>query len=279
MAKETIQIADKPTLDRILEFLLGDEAGLAVLKSLLIESADKAESTTDDLKEVNRAVDTISGYLTSNTYGLNAIKTAISGRANESTSTAIKGLLENGTYGLNALKNAITGRANETTVNAVKALLENGNYGLNALKTAISNSKKFSNTTAGVLQINSKVSEIGTDTVKRTILAAYSPEINISGNGQIVFYDTNKFNPTTVSIAKLVDVVIDGCAVPIAKTSDNIDSFTLYKNGATEPLYIPRKVEFGNSFKCKLGFFGAISSGYSTDITCTAEANYFVQLR
>ena len=109
MAKETIRIADKPTLDKILEFLLGDEAGLAVLKSLLEESADKAESTTDDLKEVNRAIDTISGYLTNNTYGLNAIKTAISGRANESTSTSIKNLLENGTYGLNALKTAITG--------------------------------------------------------------------------------------------------------------------------------------------------------------------------
>lgn len=95
MAKQTIQIADKPTEDEILALLKSSEIGLAVLKELLGHSAD-AETMA-----------AIKALLVNGTYGLNAIKTAINGRANESTSTAIKSLLENGTYGLNALKNAL----------------------------------------------------------------------------------------------------------------------------------------------------------------------------
>lgn len=106
MAKQTIQIADKPTEDEILALLKSSEIGLAVLKELLGHSAD-AET-----------MEAIKALLENGTYGLNAIKTAINGRANETTSAAIKSLLENGTYGLNALKNAITNSSKYNNVSS-----------------------------------------------------------------------------------------------------------------------------------------------------------------
>lgn len=116
MAKQTIQIADKPTLDEVLAMLNDAETGLASLKSLLGENADA--ETLAAVKEL----------LQNGTYGLNALKTAI----NTANST-----LGNGTYGLSALKTAINGRANESTVAAVKSLLENSTYGLNAIKSVV----------------------------------------------------------------------------------------------------------------------------------------------
>lgn len=130
MAKQTIQIADKPTEDEILALLKSSEIGLAVLKGLLGQSAGAD------------AVAAIKALLENGTYGLNAIKSAVNGRANETTAAAIKALLENGTYGLYAILSAISGRANETTAAAIKSLLENGAYGLNALKTAITGNLK-----------------------------------------------------------------------------------------------------------------------------------------
>lgn len=106
MAKQTIQIADKPTEDEILALLKSSEIGLAVLKELLGHNAD-AETMA-----------AIKALLENGTYGLNAIKTAINGRANETTSAAIKSLLENGTYGLNALKNAITNSSKYNNVSS-----------------------------------------------------------------------------------------------------------------------------------------------------------------
>lgn len=263
MAAKTIQIADKPTVDEILALLENAEVGLAALRLLLGNSAD---ATT---------MNAVKGILENGTYGLNALDKDLG---------TITNYLANSTYGLAALKNAITGRANETTVAAVKALLENGTYGLNALKTAVGSSNKFSSTTAGVLQINSEVLQIGLDAAKRKVFAAYSPEISISGNGQIVFYDTNKFSPSPLSVhcTKLVDMVIDGCAVPTSKTTNSsVDAFTLYANASNSSasMLFSRKIEFGKSFKCKLGYFGAVNDGYSVDVTCTATANYYVQLR
>lgn len=106
MAKQTIQIADKPTEDEILALLKSSEIGLAVLKELLDHNADAVTMAA------------IKALLENGTYGLNAIKTAINGRANETTSAAIKSLLENGTYGLNALKNAITNSSKYNNVSS-----------------------------------------------------------------------------------------------------------------------------------------------------------------
>lgn len=130
MAKQTIQIADKPTEDEILALLKSSEIGLAVLKGLLGQSASAD------------TVAAIKALLENGTYGLNAIKSAVNGRANETTVAAIKALLENATYGLNAIKSAINGRANETTAAAIKSYLENGTYGLNALRNAIAGNLK-----------------------------------------------------------------------------------------------------------------------------------------
>ena len=46
MAKQTIQIADKPTEDEILALLKSSEIGLAVLKGLLGQSASAPFGTT-----------------------------------------------------------------------------------------------------------------------------------------------------------------------------------------------------------------------------------------
>lgn len=107
MAKQIIQIADKPTEDEILALLKSSEIGLAVLKGLLGQSAGAD------------AVAAIKALLENGTYGLNAIKSAVSGRANETTAAAIKSLLENGAYGLYALKTAITG--NLKTIKSVQS--------------------------------------------------------------------------------------------------------------------------------------------------------------
>lgn len=235
----TIQVADKPTVDEILALLKNAEVGLAALKLLLGSNAD-AE-----------------------------------------TMNVIKSLLQNNTYGLAALKNAITGRANETTVVAVKALLENGTYGLNALKTAISNANKFSNATAGVLQINTKLVHNGYTSSNAKIYTAYSPEINISGNGQIIFYEaqTGSYGGGNTPIMKLVDLVVDGSNIP-TEIADKWErnGFTIAL-GTVQETGLKRKVEFGKSLKCKLGFYCQAGTSQTIDAVCTASAHYFVQLR
>lgn len=141
MAKQTIQIADKPTEDEILALLKSSEIGLAVLKGLLGQSASAD------------TVAAIKALLENGSYGLNVIKSAVDGRANETTVVAIKALLENATYGLNAIKSAINGRANETTAAAIKTYLENGTYGLNALRNAImGNLKTIKSVQSGLVE-------------------------------------------------------------------------------------------------------------------------------
>lgn len=254
MAKQTIQIADKPTVDEILALLENAEVGLAALRLLLGNSADAA------------TMNAVKGILENGTYGLNALDKDLG---------TITNYLANSTYGLAALKNAITGRANETTVNAVKALLENGMYGLNALKTAINNVNKFGSITAGVLQINTTCADTGEKFGNSKIMAAYSPEMSISGNGQIVFYNTNKAQPYSTSIIKITDVVIDGCAIPTSSPHD-YDGFTLLGTTSYRDAF---KIEFSKSFRCKLLYSGYNSDSGTNYKTCTAAANYFVQLR
>lgn len=249
MAKETIQVADKPTLDRILEFLLGDEAGLAVLKNLLVESTGKTELTTDEIKEVNRAVDTISGYLTNNTYGLNALKNAVTGRASETTSATIKALLENGTYGLNALKNATT------------------------------NSSKYNNVSSSLLQASGTVQKNGeTSNFWRDV---YSGTLSINGCGEILF-----LNPVLefgdfqrYAYGYLTDIRIDGKTLGggnyqhlvwrVENGNQNIEKLFQFR------------FKFASSFSCRLQVRSLISSvvDNTTKITLSGRMEYLAQTR
>lgn len=200
MAKQTIQIADKPTEDEILALLKSSEIGLAVLKGLLGQSAGAD------------AVAAIKALLENGTYGLNAIKSAVNGKANETTAAAIKALLENGTYGLYAILSAISGRANETTAAAIKSLLENGAYGLNALKTAI-NRQSYPN--------------ISTFNFSAQIKGGYdnmTQVLNISGKGILKIWATQNV---------LYRIVIDGCAISDAGAATSTTSrHTVTVNGA-----------------------------------------------
>lgn len=305
---EKIFLADKQTLDEIRTLLLSSEIGLAILKELLLESAGDNETIASGISILGESIGTVKECITDNTNGLgaikeavtgranettivavkellengtnglNAIKTAISGRANESTSTAIKGLLENSTYGLNALKNAVTGRANETTVAAVKALLENGTYGLNALKTAIGNSNKFISTKAGVLQLK------GTPTVSKTVdtnnreVVLQSPEIIISGNGQIVMHscvnNNNNYSSINYGWIRMVDVIIDDVTTSVNFQLNHTADYSAVYNR-------PLKFEFGKSFRCKIRLDGKVSGSVSsTPIPeCDFGVHYYAQLR
>lgn len=246
MAEQTIQIADKPTVDEILALLENPEVGLAALKAFLGKSADAATLIA------------VKGLLESGTYGLAALDNDLE---------TIVNYLTNGIYGLGAIKEAVTGRANETTLAAVKALLESGTYGLNALKTAISNADKFSSTTAGVLQINAPVEKIG-----NTRAVAYSAEFSISGNGQITFHGITDDGLYSSRFFKLVDIIIDGCAIPNARDID-VNAFIL------DTTYDRRiKLEFSKSFRCKLETVYSISSS-DTIKTCTTSVKYYAQLR
>lgn len=174
MAKQTIQIADKPTLDEVLAMLNDAETGLASLKSLLGENADA--ETLAAVKEL----------LQNGTYGLNALKTAI----NTANST-----LGNGTYGLSALKTAINGRANESTVTSIKSLLENTTYGLNALKTTVNNLK------------GTTTYHTCTFTVTHTAAGyMYSPTITLNGSGEILIIAVNSGGAKTT----LFNTVLNG---------------------------------------------------------------------
>lgn len=265
MAERTIQIADKPTVDEILALLENAEVGLAALKLLLGDSADAA------------SMNAVKGILENGTYGLSALDKDLG---------TITNYLTNGAYGLNALKNAVTGRANETTVAAVKALLENGTYGLNALKTAIENANKFNSTSAGTLQINSAYTRLGdaqtlgTGSSSSIVYAAYSPELSITGNGQITFYNTNKkYQGLDNGLIKPVDMVIDGCAVPISKVNSGGALTLFYNNAGADTTYHLKNFEFGKSFKCRLGCFGTKSASSTVSAGCNASADYFIQLR
>lgn len=293
MAEQTIKIADKPTVDEILALLKSTEIGLVVLKTMLGDSAGTAEETMAGLQEIDNVVSTVAGYLSNNTYGLNAIKNGITGRANESTVSAVKTLLENGTYGLNALKNAVSGRANETTVAAVKSLLENGTYGLSALKTLINTANTnvlafkdntFKEIRYGVLQINtSYVPSVPGTTSSSQKIYAYSGELSITGNGKITFYNAPNFaNTFSNNTLKLTDVTIDGCTISNEKDYV-VDGFTLFLNqsgrNSNDKLI---SLEFSKSFKCKLAYFGNTTNTSGNSIaakTCTDSASYFVQLR
>lgn len=198
MAKQTIQIADKPTEDEILALLKSSEIGLAVLKGLLGQSASAD------------TVAAIKALLENGTYGLNAIKSAVNGRANETTVAAIKTLLENATYGLNAIKSAINGRANETTAAAIKTYLENGTYGLNALKTAITgNLKTIKSVQSGLLEsvngatvYNVTISPV---VISKTFVIAQPAQFLLSGGeiskGATVPVAIRLVNSTTIQIA------------------------------------------------------------------------------
>lgn len=198
MAKQTIQIADKPTEDEILALLKSSEIGLAVLKGLLGQSAGAD------------AVAAIKALLENGTYGLNAIKSAVNGRANETTAAAIKALLENGTYGLYAILSAISGKANETTAAAIKSLLENGAYGLYALKTAITgNLKTIKSVQSGLVATGSSTQlyniTISPVVISKTFVIAQPAQFGLT-NGEItkantVPYAIRLVNSTTVQVA------------------------------------------------------------------------------
>lgn len=85
MAKQTIQIADKPTLDEI--------------KKKISDNYNLLNNSTYGLSALK-------GYLGNSTYGLNAIKNVLS----DSTYglSAIKSYLSNSTYGLSAIKSSLT---------------------------------------------------------------------------------------------------------------------------------------------------------------------------
>ncbi len=210
MAKQTIQIADKPTEDEILALLKSSEIGLAVLKELLGHSAD-AETMA-----------AIKALLVNGTYGLNAIKTAINGRANESTSTAIKSLLENTTYGLNAIKSAVNGRANESTSTAIKSLLENGTYGLNAIKTAINGRANESTSTAiksllenGTYGLNALKNALNSPRVVKSVQRGTASHNGVA-NGGTAQQRTVTVNISSVNTAKSLAVVYAAGASSIA---------------------------------------------------------------
>ncbi len=267
MAKQTIQIADKPTEDEILALLKSSEIGLAVLKELLGHSAD-AET-----------MEAIKALLENGTYGLNAIKSAISGRANESTSTAIKALLENTTYGLNAIKSAVNGRANETTSAAIKSLLENGTYGLNALKNAITNSSKYNNVSSSILQASGTVQKNGeTSNFWRDV---YSGTLSINGCGEILF-----LNPVLefgdfqrYAYGYLTDIRIDGKTLGggnyqhlvwrVENGNQNIEKLFQFR------------FKFASSFSCRLQVRSLISSvvDNTTKITLSGRMEYLAQTR
>lgn len=258
--------ANEITSTAIKGLLENTEYGLDALKNAITGRAN--ETTIVAVKEL----------LENGTNGLNAIKTAISGRANESTSTAIKGLLENGTYGLNAIKTAISGRANESTSTAIKSLLENGTYGLNALKTAIGNSNKFTSTKDGVLQLK------GTPTVSKTVdannreVVLHSPEIIISGNGQIVMHkcvnNNDKYATINYGWVRMEDVIIDGVATSV--------DFQLNHGADYSAVYNRQlKFEFSKSFRCKVRLDGKVygSVGSTPIPECDFGVHYYVQLR
>jgi len=278
-AGEKVYVADKQTVDEIRTMLLSSEIGLAVLKGLLINSAGEAETTAEEISALGNVLDIVKGSLADSTNGLGAIRTAVEGKAEEKAVTAVKSLLENSTYGLNALKNAITGRANETTVAAVKAMLENGTYGLNALKTAISNVGKFSSTTAGILQLKVKPTITGTINANEKKAEAHSPELKISGNGQIVFHkcvcNDNIYHTLNKDLLKFEDVIIDDRATYV--------DFRL--NGGTTNTAINTeglKFEFSKSFRCKVMLdVLSISASYTQETIpeCNFGIYYYVQLR
>ena len=85
MAKQTIQIADKPTLDEIKK---------------------KISDNYNILSNSTYGLSALKGYLGNSTYGLNAIKNVLS----DSTYglSAIKSYLSNSTYGLSAIKSSLT---------------------------------------------------------------------------------------------------------------------------------------------------------------------------
>lgn len=199
MAKQTIQIADKPTEDEILALLKSSEIGLAVLKGLLGQSASAD------------TVAAIKALLENGSYGLNAIKSAVNGRANETTVAAIKALLENGSYGLYAILSAISGRANETTAAAIKTYLENGTYGLNALRNAIAgNLKTIKSVQRGLANItstsNAPVSvTISPVVVAKTFVIAQPATFRLDSSGNINGGNANPFairlvNSTTIQM-------------------------------------------------------------------------------
>jgi len=198
VAKQTIQIADKPTEDEILALLKSSEIGLAVLKGLLGQSASAD------------TVAAIKALLENGTYGLNAIKSAVDGRANETTVAAVKTLLENGSYGLYAILSAISGRANETTAAAIKTYLENGTYGLNALRNAImGNLKTIKSVQSGLVETitytylyNVTISPV---VINKTFIIAQPAQFALS-KGEPERASTNPYtirlvNPTTIQIA------------------------------------------------------------------------------
>ena len=66
MAEHTIKIADKETVDAILTALVSSDSGLAALKKLIAATATQT------------SVNTIQSLLQNTSYGLNALKSAIS---------------------------------------------------------------------------------------------------------------------------------------------------------------------------------------------------------
>ncbi len=222
MGKKTIQIADKPTEDEILDLLKNADSGLAALKGLLGNNAD-AET-----------VSTIKALLENGTYGLNALKAALTGRANETTVAAVKALLENSTYGLNA----------------IRSILANGTYGLSALKTTISSVDKYNNVSAGQLALVKTITR--GNAASNTYLSEYSNPLSVNGSGEISIFGyvgaTNTSSLTGSHSTSMAGITIDGVALPDSYTLRNGSKYSTASRGNVQEY----RFKFNKSFSCKL---------------------------
>ena len=89
MAKQTIQVADKPTLDEIKALLENSGYGLEAIKNTI--PTNVADKTTNNA---------IKSLLENSTYGLSTLKAYVD---------EVESMLKKSTYGLSALKNALGG--------------------------------------------------------------------------------------------------------------------------------------------------------------------------
>ena len=242
MAKQTIQIADKPTEDEILALLKSSEIGLAVLKGLLGQSASAD------------TVAAIKALLENGTYGLNAIKSAVDGRANETTVAAVKTLLENATYGLNAIKSAINGRANETTAAAIKTYLENSTYGLSALKAAI-NRQSYPN-----------ISTFNFSAKMEGGYTSMAEMLKISGKGMVKIWAT---------INVFFRIILDGCVITDVGAESSTTCQNVTVNGTSYrfvrgdyikeiyhgEFYFEKSIQVYGAYNGNSGFAGQVTTG------------------
>ena len=187
MAQQTIQIADKPTLDEIKELLENTTYGLAALKAYVDENET---------------------YLKNSTYGLNAIKSLLDSKANESTlntkSADILWLLQNTDFGLSVIRQCL---------GDLLFLLQNETYGLNTIKNQLNTVESHSFT--ALQQINTALAYnqpryvfVNFYNVNNEYANSNTFTYNFTGRGKIKIY--SNFYSETFN----VNLVIDGVSTP-----------------------------------------------------------------